>query len=338
MKFVLERMCSGLDQIEAGGRAVLATALILLATLTAAAAVAQVAQPVRLIVPFANGGGTDVVARILAPYLAESTKRSVIVENKPGAGGAIATAFVAHASPDGMTILVGSSSTMGSSPALMSTLPYDVLKDFVAVGKIHSSENVLVIHPSVPVNDLRAFIAYAKANPGQVSYGSSGLGSTYHLGTELFALRAGIALTHVPYKGAGPAAQDLLAGHIQMMMETLYNALPSIRAGRLKALGIASASRNPSLPDVRTFSEQGLSNCEFSNWTGLFLPARASNALIGELNAGLNKVLLYPDVKERFLKLGLQPAPGTPEDLAATVRTDIARWRETVRLARIKAE
>jgi len=338
MKFVLTCMCSALNHAEASRRAVLAIALIPLATLTAPAAVAQVGQPIRFIVPFSNGGATDVGARILAPYFAEVAKRSVIVENKPGAGGAIGTALVANASPDGMTVLVGTSSTMGSSPALMSTLPYDVLKDFVPVGKIHSSENMLVVHPSVPVNDLRAFIAYAKANPGQVSYGSSGLGSTYHLGSELFAARAGVELTHVPYKGAGPAAQDLLAGHIQMMMETLYNALPSVRAGKLKALGIASASRNPSLPDVPTFSEQGLSNCEFSNWAGLFLPARASNALVGELNASLNKILSHPDVKERFLKLGLQPAPGTPEDLAATVRTDIARWRETVRLARIKAE
>jgi tripartite-type tricarboxylate transporter receptor subunit TctC len=319
------------------GRAMLMSALIL-ATLTPAAAVAQLSQPVRLIVPFSTGGGSDLVARILAPHLAEVMKRSVIVENKPGAGGAIGSAFVADAAPDGATILVGTSSTMGSSPALMSTLPYDVLKDFVAVGKIHSAENVLVVHPSVPANDLAAFIAYAKANPGKVSYGSSGLGSTYHLASELFAVRAGVELTHVPYKGAGPAAQDLLAGHIQMMMETLYNALPSISAGRLKALAIASTSRNPALPDVRTFSEQGLSNCEFSNWTGLFLPARASNALTGELNANLNKILSRPDVTERFLKLGLQPAPGTPDDLAATVRTDIARWREIVRLARIKAE
>jgi len=314
----------------------LAAALAIAVLDAAAQTTAYPVKPIRMIVASGAGGGLDFVARLVATPLTEALGQSVVVDNRAGASGSIAAELTSHSAPDGYTLMMLSASLVVYG--IVTQTPYDLFRDFDPISLVSAGPYILTVHPSLPVNSVKDLIAYAKANPGQVSYGASGLGSTYHLGTELFAVRAGIVLTHVPYKGAGPAAQDLLAGHIQMMMETLYNALPSIRAGRLKALGIASASRNPSLPDVRTFSEQGLSNCEFSNWTGLFLPARASNALIGELNASLNKVLSHPDVKERFLKLGLQPAPGTPEDLAATVRTDIARWRETVRLARIKAE
>jgi tripartite-type tricarboxylate transporter receptor subunit TctC len=300
--------------------------------------VAQVATPVRLIVPFATGGPTDIGARIVAPYLSDLIKRTVIVENKPGATGAIGTELVARAAPDGGTILFGTSTTMGSSPAIFPKLPYDVLNDFVPVGVVATTDNVLVVHPSVPVGNVREFIAYAKANPGKIAYGTSGIGSTYHLGSELFAAQTGTVLTHVPYKGAGPAAQDLVAGHIQMMMDALNSAAPNVRAGKVKALGIASLKRNPELPDVPTLAEQGVSGCEFSQWIAFFLPAKTPRAVVDQLNVDLNKVLGTPEVKEKFAKLGMQAAPGRPEELAATLRADLARWTRVVREANIKPE
>src|SRR5690348_4485235 len=235
-------------------------AFILALAISAASAAAQ---PVRMLVPFEAGGGTDIVARILAPYLATDLKRPVIVENKPGASGAIGSAAAMRAAPDGATLLMGTNSTMSASPAIHPNLPYDVTRDFVPVAMIATMENVLVVHPSIAVSGARDLVAYAKAHPGKLAYGSSGIGSTYHLATELFAAQNGITLTHVPYKGAGPAAQALAAGQVQMMMEALYSAAPNIAAGRVKALGIASLHRSPKLPDVPTLDEQGIHGCEF---------------------------------------------------------------------------
>jgi tripartite-type tricarboxylate transporter receptor subunit TctC len=317
---------------------VAAACVALLATLGLGSAFAQVSTPVRLVVPFATGGPTDIAARIVAPYLAELIKRPVLVDNKPGGTGIIGTELVARAAPDGATILFGTSTTMGSSPAIFPKLPYDVSKDFLPVGFVATTDNVLVVHPSVPVGNVREFIAYAKANPGKIAYGTSGIGSTYHLGSELFAAQTGTVLTHVPYKGAGPAAQDLIAGHIQMMMDALNSAAPNVRSGKVKALGIASAKRSRELPDVPTLAEQGVAGCEFHQWLAFFLPANTPRALVDRLNADVNRVLDNPEVKERFAKLGMQPAPGKPEELAATLRADIARWSKVVRDANIKPE
>ncbi|HWI36178.1 MAG TPA: tripartite tricarboxylate transporter substrate binding protein [Burkholderiales bacterium] len=299
---------------------------------------AQTLQPVRLIVPFATGGPTDIGARIVAPYLAGLLKRPVIVENKPGATGAIGIKQVARAVPDGATILLGSSSSMGSSPAVFADLPYDVFKDFVPVGTIATNEVVLVVHPSVPANDVQEFVAYAKVNPGKIAYGTSGIGSTFHLGSELFALQTKTVFSHVPYKGAGPAAQDLVAGHIQMMMEALSTAAPNIRAGKVKALGITSLRRNPQFPAVPTLAEQGVMGCDYAQWIALFLPAGTARTIVEKLNADLNAVLAEREVSDKFVKLGMQTAPGTPDQLASRVHADILRWSRVVRLANIKAE
>lgn len=304
----------------------------------AATSVAQITQPVRLIVPFATGGPSDIGARVVAPYLTELLKRPVIVENKPGATGAIGIKQVARAAPDGATLLLGTSSSMGSSPAVFADLPYDVLNDFVPVGTIATNEVALVVHPSLPVNDVREFVAYAKANPGRIAYGTSGIGSTFHLGTELFAMQTQTVFTHVPYKGAGPAAQDLVAGHIQMMMESLSTAAANIRAGKVKALGITSLRRNPQFPDIPTLAEQGVRGCDYAQWIALFLPAATAKPIVEQLNADLNAVLAKAEVRDKFAKLGMQTAPGTAEELATRVRADILRWSRVVRLANIKAE
>ena len=312
--------------------------LVLLGVLGAGPTVAQTTQQVRLIVPFATGGPTDIVARVIAPYLSELIKRQVIVENKPGSTGAIGAELVARAAPDGATILFGTSTTMGSSPAIFPKQPYDVVKDFIPVGVVATTDNVLVVHPSIPVSTAREFIVYAKANPGKITYGSSGIGSTYHLGSELFAAQTGTILTHVPYKGAGPAAQDLVAGHILMMMDAMISAAPNVRAGKVKALGVASLKRNPELPDVPTLAEQAVTGCEFSQWIAFFLPAATPRSIVARLNADLNTVLGNPDVKDKFTRLGMQAAPGTPDELSATLRADLARWSKVVREANIKPE
>jgi tripartite-type tricarboxylate transporter receptor subunit TctC len=309
-----------------------------LALIAAAAAHAQVAQPVRLVVPFATGGPTDIAARVIAPFLGELMKRSVVVDTRPGATGIIGTELVMRAAPDGATILFGSSSTMGSNPALFTNLPYNALKDFVPVGTVATIDNVLVVHPSIAAAGVRDFVAYAKANPRKIAYATSGIGSTYHLGSELFAAQTGIVLTHVPYKGAGPAAQDLIGGHVQMMMDALTSAAPNVKAGRVRALGIASLKRNAELPDVPTFAEQGVNGCEFHQWVAFYLPAGTPATIANKLNADLNTVLARPDIKERFAKLSMQPAPDTPDELAATMRADIQRWTKVVRDANIKPE
>jgi tripartite-type tricarboxylate transporter receptor subunit TctC len=340
MKSLLQQVASRcIGESRGIGKRIIGSAiLVLLGALGAATAVAQVGSPVRLIVPFATGGPTDIGARVIAPYLTELMKRAVIVENKPGATGVIGTELVARAAPDGATILFGTSSSMGSSPAIMPNLPYNVIKDFIAVGVVATTDNVLVVHPSIPVGNVREFIAYAKANPHKIAYGTSGTGSTYHLGSELFAAQTGILLTHVPYKGAGPAAQDVVAGHIQMMMDALNSAAPNVKAGKVKALGIASSKRNPELPDVPTLAEQGVTGCEFSQWIAFFLPTNTPRAIVDKLNADLNRVLTNPEVKDKLAKIGLHAAPGRPEELDALLRADLARWTKVAREASIKIE
>lgn len=317
------------------------SASVLVATLLAAfsgLAGAQSIQPIKLIVPFATGGPTDIAARIIAPRLSASLGRPVVVENKVGATGAIGAEFVAKAAPDGNTILFGTSSIMGANPAMTPKLPYDPIKDFSPVGLVATIENVLVVHPSVPANNIQELIRYAKANPGKLNYGSSGLGSTYHLGAELFASQTGISLTHVPYKGQGPAAQDLLAGHLQLMFDSFNSASPNIKSGRVRALGIASSKRHADLPDLPTIQEQGVNGYLTTIWVAFYLPAKTPQAIVDKQSAELIKVLQNPDVKESFAKLGMQSASNTPDELGVLTKTELAKWTKVVKEANIKPE
>ncbi len=299
---------------------------------------AQSIQPIRLIVPFAVSGPTDIAARIIAPRLSASLGRPVVVENKVGATGAIGAEFVAKAAPDGNTILFGTSSIMGANPAMSPKLPYDPIKDFSPVGLVATIENVLVVHPSVPANNVVELIRYAKANPGKLNYGSSGLGSTYHLGAELFANQTGTVLTHVPYKGQGPAAQDLLAGHIQLMFDSFNSAYPNIKSGRVRALGIASAKRHADLPDLPTIQEQGVNGYLTTIWVAFYVPAKTPKAIVDRQSAELIKVMQNPEVKESFAKLGMQSAINTPEELGVLTKTELAKWTKVVKEANIKPE
>ena len=293
---------------------------------------------VRLVVPFATGGPTDIAARVIAPLLSEAMGKTVIVDNRIGATGAIGAEFVARSPADGTTILFGTSSIMGANPALVQKLPYDPIRDFVAVSTIATIENILVVHPSVPVSNVQEFIRYAKDNPGKLFYGSSGIGSTYHLGAEMFANMTKTQLSHVPYKGQGPAAQDLLAGHLQLMFDAFNSAVPNIKAGRVKALGIASNKRHPELPDLPTISEQGVSGYVTTIWIAFFLPAKTPPAIVDKMNQDLRGILQRPDVKERFTKLGMQASPSSSNDLDILLKQELALWTKVVKEGNIKAE
>jgi tripartite-type tricarboxylate transporter receptor subunit TctC len=227
---------------------------------------------------------------------------------------------------------------MAANPALMPKLPFDPINDFVSVSQVASIENILVVHPSVPVHSVQDLIRYAKENPGKLNYGSSGIGSTYHLGAEFFANLAKVQMTHVPYKGQGPAAQDLLAGHLQVMFDAYNSAVPNIKMGRVRALGLTSARRNPELPDLPTVAEQGLPGYVTSQWLAFFLPARTPAAIVDKWNSDLIVIMKRPDVRERFLKLGLLPVTSTPPELDSLLRREIALWTRVVREGNIKPE
>jgi tripartite-type tricarboxylate transporter receptor subunit TctC len=295
-------------------------------------------KPVRIVVPFAAGGPTDVLARVLAPKLSASLKRTVIVDNKVGATGAIGAVFVAKAAADGDTLLLGTSSIMAASPNLTANLPYDPIKDFVPISMVATIENILVVHPSVPAKTVRELIAYGKANPGKLTYASSGIGSTYHLGGELFASQAGIQMTHVPYKGAAPASQDLLAGHVSVMFDNTSSAIPNIKAGRVRALGVASLKRYAGLPDLPTIAEEGLAGYETTIWLGLFAPAKTPPAIIQKFHKEITDAVNSVEYKDKLAALDLQPRASSGPELANYLKTDLAKWAKVVKEAGIKAE
>jgi len=288
-------------------------------------------KPVRIVVPFAAGGPTDVLARVLAPKLSASLKRTVIVDNKVGATGAIGAVFVAKAAADGDTLLLGTSSIMAASPNLTANLPYDPIKDFVPISMVATIENILVVHPSVPAKTVRELIAYGKANPGKLTYASSGIGSTYHLGGELFASQAGIQMTHVPYKGAAPASQDLLAGHVSVMFDNTSSAIPNIKAGRVRALGVSSLKRYAGLPDLPTIAEEGLAGYETTIWLGLFAQAKTPQAIIQKFHKEITDAVNSVEYKDKLAALDLQPRASSGPELANYLKTDLAKWAKVVK-------
>jgi tripartite-type tricarboxylate transporter receptor subunit TctC len=290
----------------------------------------------RIVVPFAAGGPTDILARVLAPKLAVSLKRNVIVENRVGGTGGIGATFVAKAAPDGDTLLLGTSSIMAASPNLSPNLTYDPINDFVPISLIATIENLLVIHPSVPAKNVKELVAYAKANPNKLSYASSGIGSTYHLGAELFAVQTGIEWTHVPYKGAAPAIQDVLAGHVQVMFDNTSSAIPYIKAGKLRALGVASLKRYPTLADLPTIAEEGVPGYETTIWLGFFAPAKTPPNVLQKLNKDIQDAVNSAEYKEKLIALDIQPKVSSSQELAAFLKSDLAKWAKVIKDANIK--
>ena len=295
-------------------------------------------KPIRIVVPFAAGGPTDVLARVLAPKLSASLKRTVIVDNRVGATGGIGANFVAKAAPDGDTLLLGTSSIMAASPNLTLNLSYDPVNDFVPISLVATIENILVVHPSVPAKSVKELIAYAKANPGKLTYATSGIGSTYHLGAELFASQSGIKLTHVPYKGAAPAMQDVLAGHVALMFDNTSSAIPNLKSGRVRALGVASLKRYGALPDLPTIAEEGLPGYETTIWLGLFAPAKTPAALVQALLREVHEAVNSNEYKDKLMSLDIQPRTSSSSELGAFLKADLAKWARVVKEANIKPE
>ena len=305
----------------------------LVLALAAALAAAQTypTKPIRLVVPFPPGGATDILARDVAQKLTEAWGQSVIVDNRPGAGGNIGSELVAKSSPDGYTLEMGTVGTHAINASLYAKMPYDHVRDFTPVILVAGVPNVLVVNPALPANSVAELIAYAKANPGKLNFASSGNGTSIHLSGELFKVMAGVQITHIPYKGSAPALQDLLGGQVQMMFDNLPPSLPQIKAGKLRALGVTTLTRAPALPDVPTLSESGLPGFEASSWFGILAPAGTPAPIVAKLNAEIAKWLATPEAKEKLAKQGANAAGGTPDDFAKHIAAETAKWAKVVK-------
>ena len=296
-----------------------------------AAAQSYPERAVRLVVPFPAGGTVDAVARTVAQQLAEPLKQPVVVENRAGGAGSIGSEAVARAAPDGYTLLMGTASTHGTNPAVQKALPYDPVKDFAPVALVATTPYILVVHPSVPASTTAELLALARAQPGKLNYGSYGAGSSNHLATELFRAITGADIVHVPYKGGAPAMTDLLAGQVQLMFDVFTTSSPHIRSGKLKLLGVGALRRSSLAPDTPTLAEAGVANFEAGTFFGIFAPAAAPPAVVGRLNAEINRVLGTPEVKDRLTAAGAEPGGGAPGDLGQIVVVEVAKWTRLVR-------
>jgi tripartite-type tricarboxylate transporter receptor subunit TctC len=292
-------------------------------------------RPLRIIVPFAPGGGTDTLARIVGRKCGEVLGQPVVVENRPGASSILGTGAVASSSPDGYTMLLGSN-TLALNPSLRSNLPYDTLHDLAAVAMIARQPLVIVVHPSVAARTLGEFIALAKAQPGRIAYASSGAGSGAHLAVELLALKAGLELLHVPYSGTGPGLTDLLAGRVQMTMSSLAALQAPIEAGRLRVLGIGDAERLPTLPDVPTIAEAGVPGYEATSWNGLLAQGQTPPELIDRLNAAVRTTLEDLGVQEEIRRAGAIPQYSTAAAFRAYLLNEVSKWREVIVAAHVQ--
>jgi len=295
-------------------------------------------KPIRLIVPFTPGGVTDTSGRLIAEQLSKRLGQQVIVDNKPGASGNIGTQLAAAAEADGHTLLLGFDGTMVINPHVFAKTGFDTLKDFAPVGKIGDAVLILVAHPGFAAKTLKDVIAQSKAQPGGLSYGTSGTGGTPHIAGELLKQRTGANLVHVPYKGGGQAMTDVLGGNIPLVYTAIAGAITHVKAGKLHPVAVSSAKRASSLPDVPTFIESGLSDFEVNSWVGLLAPARTPKAIVDKLNTELNAVLNDPEVREKLNGLGISASPGSAERFGQDLRRDLERYGAVVKSAGIKAE
>lgn len=295
-------------------------------------------KAIRLVDGYSPGGGTDVIARLIAPKLSELLGQSVVVENRPGATGTIGAATVVRAPPDGYTLMVGLSSTIAVSPSLLTKLPYDTLRDLVAVAQVVTFPNVLVVHPSVPTRNLKELIALAKARPNTLNYASGGLGTSNHLAGELLKSMAKINIAHVPYKGGGPAVIAILGGEVDMLFGTMPSTTGFVRNGRLRPLAVTGPQRSAALPEVPTMIESGLPGFEIVSWMGVLTPARTPRDVIVKLNTAINAIMGNADIRARIAEQASDVVTGTPEQFGALIRRDTERWAKVIREAGIKSE
>ncbi len=292
---------------------------------------------IRFVVPYPPGGGTDVIARIVQGRLQAALGQNIVIDNKGGAGGSLGTDLVATAPPDGYTVLF----TLNShtvNPAIYAKLPFDTQKDFEPVGSVASLPQILVAHPQFPANSVAELIALAKAKPGTLAYASVGVGSPGHLAGELFKLRTGTQMTHVPYRGGGPAVTDVMGGQVPLLWVSIPAAAQFVKSGKLKALGVSTLKRSAAFPDVPTLQEAGVPEFEVDSWYAMFVPAKTPKAVIDKLNRALNTTLQDPEIREKLLQQGSEAVGGTPEALGKTVDAELVKWARLAKDANIKAE
>jgi tripartite-type tricarboxylate transporter receptor subunit TctC len=316
-------------------RALMGAALVLPALRAARAQDSWPSRPVRFLIPFPPGQATDTILRVLADELSGKWPQRVVVENRAGGAGVVGTEAGARSAPDGYTIIASTSGTNGINPSVIPNLPYDAERDFSYITTVFTVPLVIVAHPSFAPKDVPALLAAAKEDPGGINYGSGGPGTSQHMSAELFCTRAGVRLTHVPYRGSGPAMADLIAGNIPMMFDSVASALPHVRSGRIKALGVTSAARAPQLPDVPAIAET-LPGYEAIGWGGLCVPTGTPEPIVARINADVTALLRDPAFAARVVQLGGTPAPQTPAEANAFVRSEIAKWREVARNANVR--
>ena len=305
----------------------------LVLALIAGAVVAQPwpSKPIKWVVPFAPGGTTDILARTIGEKLSVALGQPIIVENKPGAGGGVGAEQVAKSPPDGYTIMGGTISTHAINASLYKNLPYDPVRDFAPITLIVRVPNMLVVNPDVPAKDVRELIALLKTNPGKYSFASSGNGTSQHLSGELFKVMTGVEMQHVPYRGSPPALADVVGGQVTMTFDNITTAWPLVKGGKLRALAVTTAKRSPIAPDVPTLAESGLAGYEIGSWQGVFAPAGVPAEIVKRFNAEIVRIINAPDVRQKLVDMGAEPAPNTSEEFAAMVKAEVAKWADVVR-------
>ncbi len=295
-------------------------------------------KPIRMIVPFPAGGGSDTMGRVVGQKLGARLGQQIVVENRPGAGGSIGAEIVAKAAPDGYTLLLGSTSEIAQYPNVNPKIAYNPQRDFAPVSLVGNVPLVLVVHPSLPVKTVKELVALAKSRPGEINFSSAGNGSTTHLAVELLILTTGIRMTHVPYKGSVPAVTDLVAGNVQVGIPTMPAALPFIKAGRLKALAVSTAKRSSAMPNVPTLQEGGIDKYDTALWTGILAPSGTPNEIISRLQSEIANIVGLPDVKEALAKQGAEPASSTPAQFAAYIESELAKWAKVVKESGVRID
>jgi len=310
----------------------------LAASMPAHAQPAWPAKPVRLVAGFAPGGISDILARVVGARLGEALGQPVLVENRAGASGTIGADFVAKSAPDGYTLFLGVNATQSIAPSLYPKLPYNPATDFAPITIAAVTPVLLVTHPSLPVKNVKDLIAIARAQPGQLNYASTGTGAVPHLTTELFSLRAGVKMNHVPYKGGAPAMLDLVAGQVSLMFDNIPTAIAQVRAGKVRALAVAQSKRTPAASDIPTMGESGFPGFEVISWQGFLAPAGTPVPVINRLNAEIIKVLALPDVRERLTAQGIEIRTSTPAEFAAMIRADAEVWAKVIKATGVRIE
>ena len=306
-------------------------ALLAFAFLSTALAQPYPSRPIRIIVPYAPGGTSDILARQIGPKLTEAWGQPVVVENRAGASGALGVEHVAKSAPDGYTLLIATQTTHAANPALYAKLPYEAAKDFAPLTLAGSTPLALLVHPSLQIKDVKGLIAYAKANPGKLSYASGGNGTSQHLTMELLKSMTGTFMVHIPYKGAGPAMTDFLGGQVNLMFDNLPTALPHVKSGKLTALAVSTAKRSALAPELPTVAESGLAGFDLATWFAFFAPAATPRELVEKISADMRRALAQPDTRERLTGIGVDIVASTPQELGEFNRAELVKWAKIVK-------